>query len=387
MMISPELAVLLGIAVFWIVLYALSRIVHLEEHGLDVKPFYFMYKSKALNRILDVWAKKRRKLWLVLSNISIAFGVGLMVFGIYFLVDNLLRFIYPIGVASPIFPVVPILTIRLYWLPYFFVAVVVIMLTHELAHGIIARLEEIPVLSTGVLAAVVFFGAFVEPDEKEFEKASVLSRLRMLAAGSSANFVTALLALLLLSGLFAPPAGVLIYEVASDGPLGRSGSPVQRWDVIQAINGTDVLTYEQFSSYMKGVGPNVTLTLTILLANQRENITIVTAPSSTNSSRGLIGFDVGFIPVYNPSRLGLDQYTSVHLSWTLFWIYLLGLSVAIFNMFPLYPFDGERFLYYPLEKLVGKQKLNLRKLLNVLFLGLLAGNMILSFVRYGLFPI
>ncbi|NIU38929.1 PDZ domain-containing protein [Candidatus Bathyarchaeota archaeon] len=354
---------------------------------MDVKPFYFMYKSKALNQILDTWAKKRRKLWLVLSNISIAFGIGLMVFGVYFLVDNLLRFIYPIGVASPIFPVIPVLTVRLYWLPYFFVAVVVIMLTHELAHGIIARLEEIPVLSTGVLAAVIFFGAFVEPDEKEFEKASVLSRLRMLAVGSSANLVTALLALALLSGLFAPPAGILIYEVAPDGPLAQSGVAVQRWDVIQAINGTDIATYEQFSDYMRAVGPNVTLTLTVLTANQRENITIATTPSPNNGSRGLIGFEVGFIPVYNPSRLGLNQYASVHLSWTLFWIYLLGLSVAIFNMFPLYPFDGERFLYYPLEKLMGKQKLNLRKTMNIIFLGLLAGNMILSFVRYGLLPI
>jgi len=346
-----------------------------------------MYKSKALNKTLDNWAKKRRKLWLVLSNISIALGVGLMVFGIYFFISNLLKFFYPIGVAAPIFPVVPVITIRFYWLPYFFVAVVVVMLTHELAHGVIARLEEIPVLSTGVLAAVVLFGAFVEPDEKEFEKASILSRLRMLAVGSSSNLVTALLALLLLSGLFGPSAGVLIYEVTSDGPLARSGFAVQRWDVIQAINGTDVLTYEQFSDYMKNVRPNITLTLTVLLANQRENITIVTAPSPINSSKGIIGFEVGFVPVYNPSRLGLDQYTSVHLSWTLFWIYLLGLSVAIFNMFPLYPFDGERFLYYPLEKLMGNQKLKLRKTLNVLFLGLLAGNMVLSFVRYGLIPI
>jgi len=56
-------------------------------------------------------------------------------------------------------------------------------------------------------------------------------------------------------------------------------------------------------------------------------------------------------------------------------------------MIPLYPFDGERFLYYPLERLMGKQKLKLRKILNVLFLGLLAGNMILSFVRFGLIPI
>jgi membrane-associated protease RseP (regulator of RpoE activity) len=50
-------------------------------------------------------------------------------------------------------------------------------------------------------------------------------------------------------------------------------------------------------------------------------------------------------------------------------------------MFPLYPFDGERFLYYPLKKLLGKRKLKLREALNAIFLSLLAGNMLLSFVR------
>ena len=381
-MLSPELTFLLGVAVFWIALYALSRVAHLDRHGLEVKPFYFMYKSKALNKTLDNWAKKRRKLWLVSSNISIAFGVGLMVFSIYFFISNLLKFIYPIGVAAPIFPVVPVLTIRFYWLPYFFVAVVVVMLTNELAHGVIARLEEIPVLSTGVLAAVVLFGAFVEPDEKEFEKASVLSRLRMLAAGSSTNLVTALLVLLLLSGLFAPPAGVLIHEVVSDGPMDQAG--FQNWDVILAINNQTLLIPTDFYEYMKGVNPGENLTLTVLHGNQMITENITTAAAEENKSRAIIG--VFQISTYSTNRLGLDQYKGVHLFWTLFWTHLLSLSVAIFNMFPLYTFDGERFLYYPLEKLLGKQKLKLRKMLNILFLGLLAGNMVLSFVRYGLIP-
>lgn len=382
MTLSPELAFLLGVAVFWIALYVLSRVARLDKHGLEVKPFYFMYKSKALNMTLDSWAKKRRKLWLVLSNISMAFGVGLMVFSIYFFISNLLKFIYPIGVAAPIFPVVPVLTIRFYWLPYFFVAVVVVMLTHELAHGVIARLEEIPVLSTGVLAAVVLFGAFVEPDEKEFEKASVLSRLRMLAAGSSTNLVTALLVLLLLSGLFAPPAGVLIHEVVRGGPMDQAG--FQNWDVLLAINNQTLLTQIDFSEYMKGVKPGENLTLTVLHGNREVKKNITTEAAEENKSRAIIG--VFQISAYGPNRLGLDQYTGVHLFWTLFWTHLLSLSVAIFNMFPLYPFDGERFLYYPLEKFLGKQKLKLRKMLNILFLGLLAGNMVLSFVRYGLIP-
>jgi membrane-associated protease RseP (regulator of RpoE activity) len=383
--LTPELSFLIGLAVFWMILYILGYVFHLDEHGLDTKPGYFMYKSKALNSFLDRLAHKRHNLWLVLSNVGLAFSIGLMVFSIYFLTNNLLRFIFPtIGQVSPVYPVIPVLTIRFYWLPYFFLAVTIIILSHELAHGIIARLEGIPVLSTGILAFLLFFGAFVEPDEKEFEKAPVLSRLRMLAAGSSTNLVTALIVFLLMTSLFAAPAGILIYDVTADSPLARSGIDVQRWDVIQAINDTSVQTYSQYSDYMRDVRPNVTLTLTVLHANQRRNITIVTDPHPNNSSRGRIGFELGLIPVYSPNRLGLDQYIGVNIYFSLFWVYLLGVSVAMFNMLPAFPFDGERVLYYPLSSVVKKRKRELRWALNGLFWGLFALNMTLTFLIYGL---
>jgi membrane-associated protease RseP (regulator of RpoE activity) len=179
------------------------------------------------------------------------------------------------------------------------------------------------------------------------------------------------------------PAGVLIHEVVRGGPMDEAG--FQNWDVIQTINNQALLTHIDFSEYMKGVKPNETLTLTVLHGNQIITKDIITAAAEENKSRAIIG--VFQVSTYSPNRLGLDQYTGYHLSWALFWIHLLSLSVAIFNMIPLYPFDGERFLYYPLERLMGKQKLKLRKISNVLFLGLLAGNMILSFVRFGLIPI
>ncbi len=371
-MLSPELTFLFGLVVFWFVIYALSRVARLDKHGLDIKPFYFMYKSKALNKTLDKWAKKRSKLWLVLSNISIAFGVGLMVFSIYFLLNNLLRFIFPIGVATPVFPVIPGLTLRLYWLPYFVIAVVVAVLTHEFAHGITARLEDIPVLSTGILAVVVFFGAFVEPDEKKFEKASLKARLRMLAVGSSSNLITALLALLLLSGLFAAPSGVLIQETMPNGPAENAG--LRQWDAISAINGNSTPTIWDFISYMNQTKPGDTLVLTTNKGDRTLNTT------SDEKNRAIIGVILFPFSSYRPSILRLEHYTNVNLFLTLFWVHLIALSVAIFNMFPLYPFDGERFLYYPLKRLVGKRKLRLREALNAVSLGLLAGNMILSFV-------
>jgi membrane-associated protease RseP (regulator of RpoE activity) len=373
MTLSPELTFLLGVAVFWMFLYVLSRVIRLEKHGLEVKPFYFMYKSKALNKTIDSWAKKRHKLWLVLSNVSIALGIGLMAFSVYFLLNNMLRFIFQIGMVSPVFPVIPGLTLRLYWLPYFVVGAVVAVLTHELAHGVVARLENIPVLSTGILAAVVFFGAFVEPDEKTFERASLKARLRVLAVGSSTNLITALLTFLLLSGLFEAPAGVIIQETLPNGPVDKAG--LGQWDVIYAINGNRTPTILEFVEYMSQIEPNEE----VILSTSKGDITVNTTRSKTNQT--IIGVILFPFSGYRPSRLGLGHYLDINLFLTLFWIYLITLSLAIFNMFPLYPFDGERFLYYPLKKLLGKRKLKLREALNVVFLSLLAGNMLLSFVR------
>jgi len=381
--LTPELTFLIGLVIFWVVLYLLAYIFHLNKHGLDVKPAYFMYKSKSLNSFLDKLAGRWRMGWKTLSNIGLAFSIGLMIFSVYLLANNLLRFFIPIGEAAPVFPVIVGLTIRLYWLPYFFAAVGIVFLTHELAHGVIARLENIPVLSAGVFAVLVFFGAFVEQDDKEFEKAPLLARLRMLAVASSTNLMTALLVFVLLSGLFAPPSGVLIHEVAADGPVAEVG--LQNWDVIYAINGTQLLTHIDFFEYMENVGPNVTLTLTVLHANMNITKTIVTEPSVNNQSRGIIG--VFQVSSYRPSRLGLDQYSGINLYWTIFWVYILALNVAIFNMFPLYPFDGERVLYYPLERLAKKHKRELRVTLNAIALGLLAGNMILTFWNFGLLSI
>jgi len=382
---TPEITFLIGLVAFWVILYLVAYIFHLDKHGLEVKPGYFMYRSKALNSSIDKLAKKAPKLWTTLSNISIAFAVGLMAYAFYFLISNLLRFGQS-GQIGYVAPVIPGLTLSIYWLPFYVVAVVVIMLPHELAHGIASRVENIPILSTGILAMVVFFGAFAEPDEKEFEKASLTARLRMVSSGSASNIVTALLTLILLLGLFTAPAGLLIQDTIPGGPVDRAG--LGRWDVIQAINGTPIATYTDFANYMRGVHAGANLSLTVLKNNRDQVFVITTAADPENASRAIIGLPAtGLAAPYQPNRLGLEQYTGINLYWTLFWIWVFAFSVAVFNMLPLFPFDGERVLYYALERFVKKRKRELHISLSAITLGLFALNVILSIWLMGFLAI
>ncbi len=73
-------------------------------------------------------------------------------------------------------------------------ALVVIMLVHEGAHAVLARIGKIPVASSGiVLFGVIPIGAFVEPDESKLAKADEVRQSRVLVAGCTANLMASVL--------------------------------------------------------------------------------------------------------------------------------------------------------------------------------------------------
>jgi len=374
---TPELAFLLAIVIFWATLNAIGRLFRLDKHGLEIRPVYLTYKSRGLKELLGRVSKKGRIFWRTLCNVGLALAVGLLVFSVYFLINNLLRFFYPLGETTPVFPVLPGITIRLHWLPYFFTATAVVIVTHELAHGVAAIIEGVPVKSAGLFLLLVFFGGFVEPDRKRFEETSMISKLRILSAGSSTNLVVGLLALLLLTGLYAPASGIVIHETSGEGPADRAG--LQRWDVIYAMNGTTVFTVQDLSEYMGNVKPGET----IILSTSRGNVLITTGRGSRNQSIiGLLSMSN-----YYPSRLGLEPLTAIHLYMSLQWTLLIAWSVAVFNMLPMYPWDGEKFLYHALEGVVKNRRREARLLINTVFWSLIAANMMLTFIKYGLVSI
>lgn len=368
---------LIGLVAFWAIIYALGRVLHLEKHGFEVGPAYFMFKSKRMKGFVDAVSEKRSGFWRMLANAGLVLGFGLMAYSVFFLATNLLKFLQPSGGGTtPIFLLIPGVTFHLYWLPYFLIAGMITVVTHELAHGVSARLDKIPIDSAGVILAFVFPGAFVEPNEKKFEEAPLLPKLRMLAAGSATNLVTGLLAFLLLTALFTP-AGVAILETSSGGPLEKAG--LRQWDVIYGINGTKIVDSTALENYM---GTNVTVNSTLILETSKGTVSV----TAVNGSDGRA--IIGFVPLnYFKGRLSLGPTADIYAHLTLTWLLLLGIAIGIFNMLPAFPFDGDKVLYYSLKKVTKREPHVARIAISLTCFGLIAANIILSIINFGFFAL
>lgn len=123
--------------------------------------------------------------------------MGEIIFMSYLLFINLHRFLYLPERASPVMPLIPGVTIRPESLPWFLAAAGIVILIHELSHGVQCVVEDVPIRSSAILLAVVTFGGAIEPDEERLEKASTSSKMRIFAAGSMANLATGIILIIL----------------------------------------------------------------------------------------------------------------------------------------------------------------------------------------------
>ena len=145
------------------------------------------------------------------------------------------------------------------------IALVVAMVIHEGAHGVIARSLGLPVKSSGLLFFLfVPIGAFVDVDETAIKGAKASYSARVLAAGAGVNLVVGLVSLLLLvslvSGMTPAASGIPISQVTLPSPAAQAG--ILPGDFIMAVNGipyTDGSQILNSSWYTPGNLVNVTL--------------------------------------------------------------------------------------------------------------------------------
>jgi membrane-associated protease RseP (regulator of RpoE activity) len=257
-----------------------------------------MLKTSRGRAALDRWGRFVR-FWAAAGDVGVALAaiamaviVGLLVVGAIVSTHIAPSQAPPLSEAVGLPGINPVIPIG-----YGIVALVVGIVLHELAHGIVARSQKIGVKSLGILWCVVPVGAFVEQDEADMTAAPRRRRDRVAAAGVFANFVLAAVFFVALSGLVAvsvaPNAsGVGVAYVEANSPAANVS--LGAGDIITSLNGSATTTVADFEAAVAKTVPNATVPITYYAAANGTTVptSIHLGTNPSNRSRGFLGVAV-----------------------------------------------------------------------------------------------
>ncbi len=229
-----------------------------------------LYRMKLGLGWMDKYAAKYRAWVILLGYIGVGAGfVGLVLIS-YLLIKNLLAIFTtpaaPSGVSLVLPGVnVPGLGILPFW--YWLIAIFVIAVVHEFSHGLVARAHNIPVKHTGLAFFGPIIGAFVEPDEKKLRAEKDIAQYSVYAAGAFSNVILALLALLLLAGVFTPiqeqmiePTGFTFASYFGEN-LPAEEAQLSPETLVTGINDKATKSFQEFSAELQCARPGEAITL------------------------------------------------------------------------------------------------------------------------------
>ncbi len=338
---TDSIILLLAIVIVYTFFYWLktTRREVLDKYGISIESFAIFIRTKKLNNFIINIGQKYRTFWKIISIIGIIVSFYLMGIGLLFIHQNLIGLLFRTPTASPVKPLIPGITIGIDSLPYFVIAFLLVLIPHEFFHGFIASSENINIRSAGLFFFTIFFGGFVEPDENEFNASSLLSKIRVYAAGSFANFLTYLL-LLVLFLHFVHPNGVTVVATLPGYP---AYNILQKNDIIIKMNNTPIDSIQDLTEFMKKTQPSSKVVIVFIREGHMKNVTLILKESPSNSSQGFIGI-----------RLE-NYYDNKFLYYTLWWSLIITSSVAVINMLPIIPFDGGQIISNLLEYIFKKR--------------------------------
>lgn len=345
--LSGKEIALFSILLIWLTLLQLMEksSVNAEKHAI----FLIVRTERGKDLIRRI--SGRRYFWRLTGSFMVGAGVVAMFFMLYSLVNALYLTYFQDTPAMGAKLLIPGYTIPLW---YGLLALVSVVVVHEISHGIVAKAEDVPVESLGVFFALAIpLGAFVEPKEDVFEKKSLLSKLRVYSAGSIANLFLVLLVSLTLipltTHLFFASEGLQIVNVMEGSP---AEGVLEEGEILKKIKGERIGDMEDFSKATRGLKPGET----VEIITERQRYLITTQPMEGNPERGLIG-----IGIYHSVKGGI--YSIVGLSplvlVNLFeWVVFLNLLVGLVNLLPIHfgiaATDGHHIFKLILSSFIGE---------------------------------
>ena len=257
----------------YIILFYLTVIIlaYINRKKIEVQAkIIFLYRMKWGLKWMDKYSSKYREWVILLGYIGVGAGFVGLVFISYMLIKNLYQlFLVPDTVSgvSLVLPgvEVPGLGILPFW--HWIIAIFIIAIVHEFAHGIVARAHNIKVKNTGIVLFGPIIGAFVEPDEQNLSKQSDIKQYSVLAAGAFSNVLLAIVALILLITVFTPlqnnmvePTGFTFDQyVNEDLPFAKVG--IEPGTEIIGIDDIKTKNFQEFNQELQTYKPGEEVTI------------------------------------------------------------------------------------------------------------------------------
>ena len=385
------------VLIAWVVILIVAKSLKLEKHGFTIKAYSLTYKNSQVQSVLSKMLTRTRRGIRVFADVSVIAGFLMMGFAFWFLISNISNFFVKPTEFAELTVLIPGVTLTsASAILYFLLSIPIVLVVHEGAHGIVASLEKIRIKTGGFAIFIALFAGFVEPDEKEFDNAKKISRLRVIGAGATANviFAFALGAILLTNPLFAmilpdpllewfydEPDGVLILSIIEGSGAEKAG--LQKDDIITGIQGVPIITPLDFQKV--DLKPGNVVTVTVNRDGQQLEFPVEIMPSPDDPDKGLVGImrdNAFYKPVYN--FIEWDPQVSMFL----LWLWMISFFIGIINMLPLPILDGGKFIYTIIEKKASEAKINaiMFSIYGVTF-AIFGLNIALSYMKSGWFTI
>ena len=317
---------------FWALLFLLRK--KLEPKGFQIYPFLLLWKKSTRSHWFPNIAKS--KWYKIFETIGIALGIISMIGGIALVLYVLSEFAIPKPVQTAglrLEPIIPGVTISIDQLPYILLAIGISVTLHELAHAISATSNNVKVRSGGLLFLIFFPGAFVEPEEEEFNSSQTSAKLKIISAGIAVNLILALLFYPLV--LYLPPMlsqGLQIVGELPHYPAYNASIPVN--SVILKVNDNKVTTLNQLKEYLQS-------STSILLTLKYPNGTIGNVKVNITDPQHLLGVYLTYY--FPPWAYAILNFIA--------WMFTVNFSLALLNGAPLIITDGGKIFNEILKKL------------------------------------
>ncbi len=326
----------------------------------------FLYRMKWGIKWMDMVASKFREWIILFGYIGMGAGfVGLVAIS-YILIKNLYSLVTQPAAVSGVSLVlpgvnVPGLGVLPFW--YWILAIFCIAVVHEFSHGVVARAHKIEVKNTGLVFLGPILGAFVEPDEKKLRADKDIVQYSVLAAGSFANVVLAIVAIIFLNLAFMPlqqtmvePSGFTFDAYAGEiMPVAEAG--IKPGTIITGINNQKTNNFQEFSDELAFYRPGED----IIINTAEKDYTITLAANPDKPKKSFLGIkDIrNEFDIRENYEFGAGKVAYVVVDWLagfLRWLFLLSIGIGLFNLLPLPIVDGGRMAQAFLHKLKGQEK-------------------------------